>query len=417
MDRVHLAALGRVRARPSRGRDPGRPRPFSLSGPPPAEQRRRSPRRRSRLSAPAPADELVVAAPPAIESGPPPPSSRSAQAPPTRRSRPGPPERGRLTDRRSRRRSSRSRRDRRRRCRCRRPRSPTIAPMYPGAQLTCWRGRRSPDFALSSWQRRRCRRGPRGPPARSGPGARWAPREALIRLSMLALVVQRQDVDRGRRRSRRWPEPSKQTSVTPGRAAAPAGRDRGPDCEQHEAPSALPHPKLISLDITRLTRDQSGRTLRERARPCRCSGARAMNAVRIARALERERPRRPRARGRPARAPRSSGSAIARRGALAVPPGSMLSPKTPLFSFMIARLFHQGIVANGIRTRLRATAGMLRPVPVLELRDPVHDQPAARDAAGGSPCGSCVGPVRVEGTSMPSPPVIRRTSVSKSRVR
>ena len=57
---------------------------------------------------------------------------------------------------------------------------------------------------------------------------------------------------------------------------------------------------------------------------------------------------------------------------------SMLRPKTPLFSFMIARLFHHGIVANGILTRLRSAAPMSRfPVPGLDLGEPVHDQPAA----------------------------------------
>ena len=40
----------------------------------------------------------------------------------------------------------------------------------------------------------------------------------------------------------------------------------------------------------------------------------------------------------------------------------MLSPKTPLFSFMIERLFHQGIVARGIRDQAACQrSGMLRP--------------------------------------------------------
>src|SRR5260221_28832 len=37
---------------------------------------------------------------------------------------------------------------------------------------------------------------------------------------------------------------------------------------------------------------------------------------------------------------------------------NMLSPKTPLFSFMIRRLFHHGIVVVGIDTRLFSIAGM-----------------------------------------------------------
>ena len=42
---------------------------------------------------------------------------------------------------------------------------------------------------------------------------------------------------------------------------------------------------------------------------------------------------------------------------------SMLRPKTPLFSFITCRLFHQGIVASGIRARLPISFGMLRPSP------------------------------------------------------
>ena len=56
---------------------------------------------------------------------------------------------------------------------------------------------------------------------------------------------------------------------------------------------------------------------------------------------------------------------------------SMLRPNTPLFSFITCRLFHQGMVAVGMRARLPISFGMLRPVSVGGLGEPVHDQPPA----------------------------------------
>ena len=41
---------------------------------------------------------------------------------------------------------------------------------------------------------------------------------------------------------------------------------------------------------------------------------------------------------------------------------SMSRPKTPLFSFIIDRLFHHGIVARGIESKPFSAAGMLRPL-------------------------------------------------------
>ena len=93
----------------------------------------------------------------------------------------------------------------------------------------------------------------------------------------------------------------------------------------------------------------------------------------------------------------------------------MLRPNTPLFSFMIAMLFHHGIVAVVIFARF-SSAGMLRRSPRLDVGEAVADQPPAgsqqpvvlAEAARAD---------RVEGTSTPSPPVIRATAASKSIVR
>ena len=54
----------------------------------------------------------------------------------------------------------------------------------------------------------------------------------------------------------------------------------------------------------------------------------------------------------------------------------MLSPKTPLFSFITERLFHQGIVARGIRRTARAIAPRSRSVSRLHLGEAEHDQTA-----------------------------------------
>ena len=85
----------------------------------------------------------------------------------------------------------------------------------------------------------------------------------------------------------------------------------------------------------------------------------------------------------------------------------MLSPKTPLFSFIIARLFHQGIVASGIEARLFSVAGMSRAPSLGRLGEPVHDQPPA----GAQQPVVLAEPGRAErvdrSMSTPSPPVIR----------
>ena len=56
---------------------------------------------------------------------------------------------------------------------------------------------------------------------------------------------------------------------------------------------------------------------------------------------------------------------------------SMLSPKTPLFSFMIAMLFHHGIVAPGIRARPLMHGAQVPRLAGRQLRRAVHDQPPA----------------------------------------
>ena len=74
----------------------------------------------------------------------------------------------------------------------------------------------------------------------------------------------------------------------------------------------------------------------------------------------------------------------------------MLSPKTPLFSFMIAMLFHHGIVAVVMLRQALEQPGDVAPLARLDLAQAEADEPAAR-AQQPVVLAEAGGPDRVEG--------------------
>src|SRR5581483_3367460 len=145
--------------------------------------------------------------------------------------------------------------------------------------------------------------------------------------------------------------------VTPGRVAAAAGAAAVAAASSASVSALLPVPSLIQTIVTPLQGQKSGygtRTtlpmlprsaIRRCASPARSKGKTSATTGSSS----------------PASSSSTRGPVIRLTSPSRSHQLSMLSPKTPLFSFISARLFHQGAVAKGMRARLPISLGMLLP--------------------------------------------------------